>query len=199
MVAFLAVWRDRRRLRCARSLPIPAERLAYHDRATPESGFAAHPPGSPPADVCRTSDGEAVLTLDDLLAEPEAASPAARLCQTPATLLGDDLAYLIYTSGSTGRPKGVLVPHRGLKNHAKAIERHFTSSPPTDRVLQFASLSFDLAGEEIYPTLGGKVPRWCCAREAAERSRFADFLRLPRVTEKIYGRQPANTRIGTNG
>ncbi len=61
-------------------------------------------------------------------------------------------AYLIYTSGSTGRPKGVVVPHRAVGAHAMAaIETYGLTR--ADRVLQFASLSFDISVEEIFPTL----------------------------------------------
>ncbi|NWF69420.1 MAG: amino acid adenylation domain-containing protein [Chloroflexi bacterium] len=70
-------------------------------------------------------------------------------------------AYVIYTSGSTGKPKGVLLPQRALVNHNLAIiERYGLSA--SDRVLHFASLSFDVAGEEIYPTLlaGAAVVIW---------------------------------------
>ncbi|HEV2864149.1 MAG TPA: amino acid adenylation domain-containing protein, partial [Pyrinomonadaceae bacterium] len=57
-------------------------------------------------------------------------------------VLPDNLAYVIYTSGSTGRPKGVLIQHRGLCNLARLQARTFGLGP-ADRVLQFASLSFD--------------------------------------------------------
>jgi amino acid adenylation domain-containing protein len=64
----------------------------------------------------------------------------------------DNLAYVIYTSGSTGQPKGVCVTHRSLVNHQAAVREDYALSAD-DRVLQFASLSFDVAAEEIFPTL----------------------------------------------
>lgn len=64
----------------------------------------------------------------------------------------NQLAYVIYTSGSTGQPKGVMIPHSALFNYALAACQKFELSP-YDRVLQFASIGFDTAAEEIYPTL----------------------------------------------
>ncbi len=61
-------------------------------------------------------------------------------------------AYVIYTSGSTGQPKGVLVSHRSLADHCNDVQRYYELGP-TDRVLQFASVSFDLSLEQILPTL----------------------------------------------
>jgi aspartate racemase len=69
----------------------------------------------------------------------------------PLVTRAENLAYIIYTSGSTGKPRGVLLMHRGLVNHGVAsidlygIER-------SDRVLQFSSISFDIAVEEVFPT-----------------------------------------------
>ena len=63
-----------------------------------------------------------------------------------------NLAYLIYTSGSTGRPRGVLLPHAALVNHNTAVIALYCLTP-SDRVLQFSSISFDIALEEIFPTL----------------------------------------------
>ncbi|HLF24969.1 MAG TPA: amino acid adenylation domain-containing protein [Anaerolineae bacterium] len=63
-------------------------------------------------------------------------------------------AYVIYTSGSTGQPKGVLIPHRALVQYVSSAIDHFALTPQ-DRVLQFASISFDAAAEEIYSCLLG--------------------------------------------
>lgn len=64
----------------------------------------------------------------------------------------ENLAYVIYTSGSTGNPKGVMVRHQGVVNHAIAMATAFEMTP-SDRMLQFSSMSFDIIVEELYPTL----------------------------------------------
>lgn len=65
--------------------------------------------------------------------------------------LPSDIAYIIYTSGSTGRPRGVLLPHAGLANYTLAAVDLFELRPG-DRMLQFCSISFDAAVEEIFAT-----------------------------------------------
>ncbi|ASS75351.1 hypothetical protein CIG75_10345 [Tumebacillus algifaecis] len=73
--------------------------------------------------------------------------------ENPATdVRSDHLCYIIYTSGSTGAPKGVEIEHRNVVNHNLAIAEEY-SLQPHDRVLQFSSISFDIAVEEIFPTL----------------------------------------------
>lgn len=85
----------------------------------------------------------------------------------------DRLAYVIYTSGSTGVPKGVKVPMRAISAHASAIGAAFALQP-SDRVLQFASLSFDVSIEEIVPTLlaGAQL----VLRDVAMAGSVSDFL-----------------------
>lgn len=55
-------------------------------------------------------------------------------------------AYMIYTSGSTGTPKAVVVEHGPLAVHCDALN---TSLPigPSDRLLHFASVNFDVSIE----------------------------------------------------
>ncbi len=64
----------------------------------------------------------------------------------------ENIAYLIYTSGSTGKPKGVMTEHRSLANYIQAANKAFELRS-SDRVLQYSSISFDTAAEEIFPCL----------------------------------------------
>ncbi len=67
-------------------------------------------------------------------------------------------AYMIFTSGSTGEPKGVWVAHQSIVSHCMTTIGCYGLTSD-DRVLQSASLSFDVSFEEIFPTLlsGGAV------------------------------------------
>jgi amino acid adenylation domain-containing protein len=64
-------------------------------------------------------------------------------------ILPKHLAYVIYTSGSTGVPKGVMIEHRALALHLQAILQHYQPTAD-DKVLQFASLSFDISLEQLF-------------------------------------------------
>ncbi len=86
----------------------------------------------------------------------------------------ENLAYVIYTSGSTGKPRGVLLSHRGLVNHNTAAVKLFGITS-ADRMAQFASISFDIAIEEIFPTwIAGAA---LVIREEDASLAVGDFLR----------------------
>jgi amino acid adenylation domain-containing protein len=81
--------------------------------------------------------------------------PDSNLPDAPA---GDELAYVIYTSGSTGRPKGVQVRHAALTNFLCSM-RDLLGVTPDDVMLSVTTLSFDIAGLELYLPLmtGGRL------------------------------------------
>jgi amino acid adenylation domain-containing protein len=96
------------------------------------------PSQSSAAVVCLDRDGETLERLDRT--NPD------------VPVEGANLAYVIYTSGSTGVPKGVQITHAALANYTDVAADAF-GVDASDRVLQFASISFDTAAEEIYPCL----------------------------------------------
>ena len=67
------------------------------------------------------------------------------------------LAYIIYTSGSTGKPKGVAVTHRSLVNLLDSMADE-PGLGAEDVLLSVTTLSFDIAGLELY------LPLWKGAR-----------------------------------
>ncbi|WP_422775841.1 amino acid adenylation domain-containing protein [Pseudomonas mediterranea] len=62
------------------------------------------------------------------------------------------LAYVMYTSGSTGKPKGVMLEHRSVCNQIGALQERYGLNPQ-DRILQFATMTFDMSVEEIFGAL----------------------------------------------
>lgn len=113
------------------------------------------------------------LDLDDALTRA-AALDAAEL-ELPSN--PDALAYVIFTSGSTGRPKGVQIPHSALSNFLASMAKTPGFSPG-DRLLAVTTISFDIAGLEIFlPLVAGGTVR-LLPQEAA-----LDAFALERVLE----------------
>ena len=118
----------------------PADRLAY---MVEDSGLRLV---VTLAALAGRFSGAGTLPLDetDLSGQP---------CDRPQrTIEPDDLAYVIYTSGSTGKPKGAMLPHRGVVNLADELAR-MLGIGPGNRMLQFASFSFDVSVADIMVTL----------------------------------------------
>ncbi|MGW1976867.1 non-ribosomal peptide synthetase [Streptomyces sp. NPDC001889] len=80
------------------------------------------------------------------------ARPAAGPTPGAVPVTPGNLAYVIYTSGTTARPKGVLIEHRNATNFIRTVQEMFALGPE-DRVLQFASLGFDVSVFEIFGAL----------------------------------------------
>jgi amino acid adenylation domain-containing protein len=62
---------------------------------------------------------------------------------------GQHLAYVLYTSGSTGKPKGVQIAHHSLVNLMYSLQKA-PGMVATDKMLAVATISFDIAGVDLY-------------------------------------------------
>lgn len=97
----------------------------------------------------------------------------------------DDMAFVIYTSGSTGQPKGVMMPQRGFINMIFDQIEHFAITPH-DRLLQFASASFDAAlYESFIAFLSGATLVLIDKSTIDNTSQFVDYLQQHAVTTVV--------------
>jgi surfactin family lipopeptide synthetase A len=87
--------------------------------------------------------------------------------ESPALNLSpENRAYVIYTSGSTGKPKGVEIPHRAVVNFLTTMADR-PGMTARDRLLAVTTLSFDIAGLEIYLPLTQGASLEILSREVA--------------------------------
>ncbi|MEJ2866090.1 amino acid adenylation domain-containing protein [Actinomycetospora flava] len=150
----------------------PAERLAHMLADSGAARVVVTPETAP-----RVPDGPEPVVLDDLVATPR------RERARPDGL--DAAAYVLYTSGSTGRPKGVVVPHEGIGSlAATAVDRMGVG--PDSRILQFASVGFDVAAFELTMalTVGGRLEILPDAARVAGPP-LTDALHERRITHAI--------------
>ncbi|TMR06727.1 amino acid adenylation domain-containing protein [Actinomadura soli] len=100
-----------------------------------------------------------------------------------APLRAANAAYVIYTSGSTGRPKGVTVTHSGLAAlRAEAVRLGDLGAGAGARVLQFASLSFDMSVWDLVSALTTGAALIVPERERLVGEDLADVLAAGDVT-----------------
>src|SRR5271157_4037856 len=94
----------------------------------------------------------------------------------------ENLAYVLYTSGSTGKPKGVEIAHAALANFLRSMQREpgFTAQ---DRLLAVTTLSFDIAGLELYlPLVTGGTTIIASREDNYDPARLMARLRDSRCT-----------------
>jgi amino acid adenylation domain-containing protein/non-ribosomal peptide synthase protein (TIGR01720 family) len=95
---------------------------------------------------------EDVPNVQRLTLEDTTTPVGAKLARDSGLPTAEDLAYIIYTSGSTGQPKGVAITHAALREFCQTAADYSRLSS-ADRVLQFATFSFDGFVEQCFPTL----------------------------------------------
>jgi amino acid adenylation domain-containing protein len=119
----------------------PQDRIAYmleNSEAAlivTQSQLTTNLPQSGAKFVCLDSDWPEI-------AKQSPASPAL-------TLDPENRAYVIFTSGSTGKPKGVEIPHGAVVNFLTTMAEQ-PGMTANDRLLAVTTLSFDIAGLEMY-------------------------------------------------
>jgi amino acid adenylation domain-containing protein len=146
----------------------PAERLAaiLEDARLPLVLTEEQAAESLPASPARQ------LLLRDALATADPREEAA-----PALPAAPEaLAYAIFTSGSTGRPKGVQVPHGAFASFLASM-RERPGIGPADRLVAVTTLSFDIAGLELFlPLIAGAQVIVASREEAADGERLRALL-----------------------
>ncbi|MEX3525939.1 MAG: amino acid adenylation domain-containing protein [Burkholderia sp.] len=146
----------------------PAERLRY---MLEDSGA-----GVVLSDAAHLAQVQALAGSLPVWAADELEPTSSILLPTPEP---EDLAYVLYTSGSTGRPKGVRISHGALSNFLQSMAET-PGLKAGDRLLAVTTISFDIAGLELYlPLIGGGE----CVLCPAQVSR--DGRRLKAAVERV--------------
>ncbi|CAC9975306.1 polyketide synthase [Flavobacterium panici] len=114
---------------------------------------------------------DALAALDQYPAVPVSASVSY-----------DAAAYIMYTSGSTGKPKGVTVTHKNLINFlfSMAIEPGINIE---DRLLSITTISFDIAGLELFlPLIKGATVVFADYETTRDGHLLLDLLQKKEIT-----------------
>jgi amino acid adenylation domain-containing protein len=113
--------------------------------------------------------------LQDVLREQAVANPAVEPdARQPA--------YAIYTSGSTGNPKGVVIPQYAFINFLHGMQDSI-GLHPQDRLLAVTSLSFDIAGLELFmPLLAGARVVLATQEEARDAEHLLRLLQQEKIS-----------------
>jgi amino acid adenylation domain-containing protein len=99
----------------------------------------------------------------------------------PVADLPDSLAYVMYTSGSSGQPKGTGVTRHGLRTIV-AMAAGILGLSAEDRVLRFASASFDASVWELAMALGVGAAVHVMPAESNALDDLAAFLAEQQIT-----------------
>jgi amino acid adenylation domain-containing protein len=148
-----------------------------------------HYPPERGAYVLEDAQPVVLLTENEIRGRVPVPSQVAVLCIDPDTLPDeqadaaevpppdpDAIAYVLYTSGSTGRPKGVEIPNRALSNFLASMQ-HTPGLTAEDRLLSVTTISFDIAGLEIFlPLITGARVQIVAREVTMDGVRLADLI-----------------------
>jgi amino acid adenylation domain-containing protein len=149
----------------------PAERLGF---MLTDSG----------AKFLLSSAAVALATTATVLSVQEALESARHHSdQEPTLVVGShELLYVLYTSGSTGKPKGVQVSHRNAVNFLWSM-RQAPGIGPDDRLLAITTISFDIAGLELFlPLVSGAAVVLADAFAAKDGAELLRLVADERIT-----------------
>lgn len=130
--------------------------------------------------ISKTYSGRFKTDAKEIIIEDIASKLSNYPKANPGILVSaNDLAYVLYTSGSTGQPKGVKITHRNLVNFLCSMQSQ-PGITPEDRLLAITTISFDIAGLELYLPLITGAELIICDTESTRDGR----LLLHLLTEK---------------
>ncbi|WP_316780210.1 amino acid adenylation domain-containing protein [Pedobacter antarcticus] len=94
----------------------------------------------------------------------------------------NELAYVLYTSGSTGKPKGVQIMHYNLVNFLLSMQKE-PGLTSRDKLLAITTISFDIAGLELFlPLISGAELILCDRDTSRDGRRLLELLNNKDVT-----------------
>ena len=118
-------------------------------------------------------DSNALLVLTDEEWERFDARPTENIA---TQVKPEHLAYVLHTSGSTGKPKGVQITHGNVVNFLESMRRE-PGLAEDDTLLAVTTLSFDIAGLELYlPLVCGATVEIASREEAGDPTLLMNAL-----------------------